>query len=195
MKTDFLCRKVRLAFCKQIKHFFSYKLIVSIWLCVGRYAQSTENSNFAILRIKLNFCQKIAISLNWYYHFRCVYVWPGMPKLPKTTSLLCLCDILKKKWVMKLIFCIHIRITFPINWHFNFWWGQATIPKVSKIATLQCLYNVTKNKLEMKSIFLQTDKHWSSLLIWFQQFGPQSFLQDDLIIIVGYDQAFSKYSN
>ena len=31
-------------------------------------------------------------------------VWPGMPKLPKITSLLFLCNILRKKWVMKLIF-------------------------------------------------------------------------------------------
>ena len=31
-------------------------------------------------------------------------MWPGMPKLPKTTSLLFLCNILRKKWVMKLIF-------------------------------------------------------------------------------------------
>ena len=33
-------------------------------------------------------------------------VLPGMPKLPKITGLLFLCDILRKKWVMKLIFCM-----------------------------------------------------------------------------------------
>ena len=33
-------------------------------------------------------------------------VWPGMPKLPKITSLLFLCNILRKKWVMKLISCM-----------------------------------------------------------------------------------------
>ena len=32
-------------------------------------------------------------------------VWPGIPKLPKIT-LLFLCNILRKKWVMKLIFCM-----------------------------------------------------------------------------------------
>ena len=37
-----------------------------------------------------------------HYHFKCV--WLGMPKLPKITSLLFLCNILRKKWVMKLIF-------------------------------------------------------------------------------------------
>ena len=39
-----------------------------------------------------------------YYHFKCV--WPGMSKLPKITSLLFLCNILKKTWLMKLIFCM-----------------------------------------------------------------------------------------
>ena len=46
-------------FLQADKAIFSCKLIVSIWLCVGRYAQSTENNNFGILRMKLNFCQEI----------------------------------------------------------------------------------------------------------------------------------------
>ena len=33
-------------------------------------------------------------------------VWPGTLKLPKITSLLFLCNILRKKWVMKLISCM-----------------------------------------------------------------------------------------
>ena len=45
---------------------------------------------------------------NWYYHFRCV--WPGMPKLPKITSLLFLYNILRKKWVMQLIFYMQISM-------------------------------------------------------------------------------------
>ena len=38
-------------------------------------------------------------------------VWPGMLKLPKTISLLFLCNILRKKCVMKLIFCIEISMS------------------------------------------------------------------------------------
>ena len=37
-------------------------------------------------------------------------VWPGMPKLPKVTSLLFLCNILRKKRMMKLNFCIQTSI-------------------------------------------------------------------------------------
>ena len=33
-----------------------------------------------------------------------------MPKLPKITSLLFLCNILRKKWVIKLIFCMQISM-------------------------------------------------------------------------------------
>ena len=44
------------------------------------------------------------VSLNCFYHFRCVC--PSMLKLPKITSLLFLCNILRKNWVLKLIFCM-----------------------------------------------------------------------------------------
>ena len=37
-------------------------------------------------------------------------VWPGMPKLPKITSLLLLCNILRNKRMMKLIFCMQTSI-------------------------------------------------------------------------------------
>ena len=65
---------VKLIFCQQINTKLLNKLIVSLWICVARHAQSTSSK-----------C---------YYHFRCV--WPGIPKLPKITSLLFLCNILRK---------------------------------------------------------------------------------------------------
>ena len=37
-------------------------------------------------------------------------LWPGMPKLTKITSLLFLCNILRKKRVMKLIICMNISM-------------------------------------------------------------------------------------
>ena len=76
-----------------------------------------------------------------------------MPKLPKITSLLFLCNILRRKWVMKLIVCMQISIKVSyilIQW---FWWGWSSIPKVPMIASLQCFYNISKTKLEMKLIF------------------------------------------
>ena len=45
----------------------------------------------------------------------------------------------------------------------------------------------------MKLIFLHADKHQSPTSE-FQHFRHQSFLQGDIIIIVGHDQALSKYS-
>ena len=42
--------------------------------------------------------------------------------------------------------------------------------------------------------FLDADKHQSFLQVDFNTLGKQSFLQDDTIIIDGYDQAFSNYS-
>ena len=61
-------------------------------------------------------------------------VWPGMLKLPKITSLLFLCNILRKKWVMKLIFCM------------------PTSMKACYKLTL-CLYNISKKKLARECIF------------------------------------------
>ena len=75
-----------------------------------------KKKKFAIslqyLRMKLVFWLqiKIKVSSNWYYHFRCV--WPNMPKLPKITSLLFLCNILRKKWAMKVVFCLYMHEGF-----------------------------------------------------------------------------------
>ena len=52
---------------RQINIEVSYKLILSFWVCVSRYAQSTQNKKFAYLcnisrkawRVKLNFCLQI----------------------------------------------------------------------------------------------------------------------------------------
>ena len=73
-----------------------------------------------------------------------------MPKLPKIASLLFLCGILKKKWVMKLIFCMHMSITAYFKLIPWFWWGWSSISNVFKITSLQCLYDISKKKLQMK---------------------------------------------
>ena len=54
------------------------------------------------------FWQMLKVFSNWYYHLRCV--WPGMSKLPKTTSLLFLYNMLRKEWVMQLIFYMQISM-------------------------------------------------------------------------------------
>ena len=94
-----------------------YKLIVSLWACLARHAQSTQNNKLTISQGKCegwtwSFAYRLTskVSSNCYYHFRCVC--PGMHKLPKITSLLFLCNILRKNWVIKLIFCMQVSMKF-----------------------------------------------------------------------------------
>ena len=46
---------VKLNFCLQINTNVFYKLIVSLWLCLARHAQITQNNKFAI---SLQYCKK-----------------------------------------------------------------------------------------------------------------------------------------
>ena len=90
------------------------------------------------------------VSSNCYDHFRCVC--PSMLKLPKTTSLIFFCNILRKNWVMKLIFCIKVSMKAC---HKLIVWEWSIIPKVSKVASLQCLYSISN-----------TRKSWSWFFAW-----------------------------
>ena len=94
------------------------------------------------------FRETLNVSSDWCYHFRCV--WPDMSKLAKITSLLFLCNILRKKWVMKLIFCMQrsAKVSYKL-----ILWFMVKHSKFPKIASLQCLHNISKKKLEMKLIF------------------------------------------
>ena len=133
-----------------------------------------------------------------YYHFRCV--WPGMPKLPKITSLLFLCNIFKKiEWWS----CTQISMKDYYKLIVWFWWGWSSIPKVPKILSLQCLYNISEKKLKMKLIFcmqknevdfLHAEKHQSVLKFYFNTLGIKVSYKIDIIISNGLDQAFSNYS-
>ena len=88
-----------------------YKLILSFWVCVARHAQSTENKKFAYLS---NISRK---------------TW-GMKLIlgkacPNWTSLLFLCNILRKKLEKKLIFCMQISMNvwaskFPTSWYYQY---------------------------------------------------------------------------
>ena len=106
---------MKLIFCLQISTNVFCKMIVSLWVCVSTQARITQNNKFVLFSeypkekvknevdtLTADKCQ--SFPSNWYYHFSCV--WTDMPKLPKIACLLFLCDILRKKWVMKLIFCV-----------------------------------------------------------------------------------------
>ena len=60
---------------------------------------------------------------NWKYHFR--WMWPVMPKLLKIISLIFLCIMLKKKWVMKFIFCS--RISMKVSCKLILWFFMGLV--------------------------------------------------------------------
>ena len=107
-KFAYLCsisRKAKLIFCLQISAKIFYKMIVSLWVCIARHAQSTRNYKFTIssqyfkknAKDEVDFCLLIIVKsfIKVIHHFRCV--WPGMPKLPKIKSFLFPCNILRNK--------------------------------------------------------------------------------------------------
>ena len=96
--------KLMFFFCRQTNIKVLYKLLVSLWVCLTRHAQIPKTPSLHYLTISQGKCEVWTSKAftNWYYHFRCM--WPGMPKLPQVTSLVFLCNILIRKWVMKLIF-------------------------------------------------------------------------------------------
>ena len=111
---------------------------------------------------------------NWYYYFKCV--WPCMSKWPKTTSLLFLCNMLRKKWGIQLIFYMQIsmKACYKLKLRFFDGYGQAFPKSQNSKFAISC--NISKKKLEMKLTF------WMQINIkvsygWLQHFGHQSFLQ------------------
>ena len=124
--------RMKFIICMQINKKVFYKWIVSPWVWVARHAQSTENNKFAISLqyLKENVKDKVDFLLidksqrfrqmdNIILDFRCV--WPGISKLSEMTSLLFLCNILRKKWVMKLIFCMQINIKVSYKFVTTLW--------------------------------------------------------------------------
>ena len=69
------------------------------------------------------------------------------------TSFLFLCNILRRKWLIKLVFCMQISMKACDKLIESFWWGWSSIAKVSKITSLQCLDNILEKKLQMKLSF------------------------------------------
>ena len=96
--------------------------------------------------------QMLKVFSNWYYRFR--FVWPGMPKLPKITSLLFLYNMLRKKWVIQLIFYMQIstKTCYKLILTYFDEYGQA-FPKSPKKQVCN-VFTISLKKLEMKLTFL-----------------------------------------
>ena len=94
---------MKLLFFLQTDTKVSDKVLVSFWMCVSRLAQSTQKTNLQYLcniskkmeRMKLAFCLQINIK-DFFKLILSLQVQRGMPKVPKITSLLFLCNILRK---------------------------------------------------------------------------------------------------
>ena len=83
---------MKLFFCQQINKKFFYKLIVSIWVCVARHVQSTQNNKFAMS------LQYLMENIKGFFKLILSF------QVTLITSLLFLRNILRKKSVRKLIF-------------------------------------------------------------------------------------------
>ena len=88
-------------------------------------------------------------------------MWPGMPKLPKVTSLLYLYNILRNKWVMKLIFCMQIDI--KVSCKLMLWFYENSKHSES--------FQYFKKYVRGAVDFLRADKHQSSLHVDFNALG------------------------
>ena len=103
---------MKLIFCLQINTKVFYKLIVSLWVCVARHAQKYPKQQlcniFAISQGKHDGVEFLSAGKQIFLWIGTIIlgVWPGIPKLSKIASLLYLCNIVRKKWVIS---CMQIR--------------------------------------------------------------------------------------
>ena len=121
--------RMELIFCLQINIKVLYKTIVSLSLYIARHAQKVAkttglqylcNMLRKMWRMKLIFC--LLINVEGFFkvilsfqvcvirHVDLGVCGQAMSILPKITSLLFLCSILRKKWVMQLIFYMQISM-------------------------------------------------------------------------------------
>ena len=98
-------------------------------------------------------------------------VWSDMPKLPKTKSLLFLCNILRKKWMKKLTFCMQVSMKTYHKLTLWFWWRLSNISKVPKIASFAMSVQYPKKEVRDEVDFLHVNKHQSGLQVDFNTLG------------------------
>ena len=134
---------MKLLFCLQINTKVFYKLLISFWVCVSKLSQSTQNNKFAmsLQYLKENGKNEVGFLLSDKHQrfLQIDTITLGVVRhaqIPKITSLLILCNILRKKWVMKLISCMHITMKVSCKLILWFLWGWSSIPKVAKISSL-----------------------------------------------------------
>ena len=88
--------------------------------------------------------------------------------------LLFLCNILRKKWVIKLIFGMQINIEvsyqliltvlaskFPTRWYYKYWWAWSSILKLPKVTSFAIRLQYLKKEVRDGAHFLHANKHKS----------------------------------
>ena len=88
-----------------------------------------------------------------------------MLKLPKITSLLFLCNIIRKKWVMKLIF--YIQISLKISYKFILWFLKGTVKHSQSFQNNDFAMSLQylKKRIWDEVFFLHEDKHQSFIQV------------------------------
>ena len=92
---------------------------------------------------------------------------PDMHKSPKITSLLFLCNVLRKKWVMKLTFYMQIRMKISyklILWFLMRVWflkGMVKHSPSSQNSKFAMALQYLKNEVRHEVDFLHADEHHS----------------------------------
>ena len=166
-----------------------------LWVCEAKHVQSTRNNKFAISShyLKKNVKDEVDF-LPTDKHQRFLQVDfiilsvcdQTCPNYRKITSLLFLCSILRKKWVMKVSYILML-------WFLMEMVKQSRSFQNSKFAMS---WQYLKKKSEMKLIFLHEDKHQSFPQVNFKTLGIKFSHKVILSLLMGMtkDQAFSKYS-
>ena len=148
-----------------------FELILLFWVCVTRYAQSTQNKMFAYLSnissvgVKLIFCLQINTGFLQNDSITFNVRSQVCPKYPKQV-----CNISRKTWRMKLIFCLQVKVKKVSSaWYYHFICVWPWMSKLRKIPSLLFLCNFLRKKWVTKLIFCVeiSMKAWYKLIQWF----------------------------
>ena len=184
-----------------------YKLILSFWVSITRFSQSTQNKKFGDVVDFLpadkfeSFLQVNSITLGVHSqacpNYQKHQVWITSQYLKenvKDKAGFSLADkrqrffqintislqYLEKKGVRKLIFCMQMSMKVCCKLALWIWLRWSSIPKVTKKATLQCHYNISD-----EVDFFHATKHKSVFQVDFNTFGIKVSYRMILSLLVG----------
>ena len=101
------------------------------------------------------------------------------------TSLLFLCNILRKKWDSELIFCMQTSIKASYKLILWFLMGLANHSQISQNSTLAMSLQYLKKKIRDEVEFWHEDKHQSFLQVDFKTLGIRASYKIILSLLTG----------